>query len=203
MSVDEGYIKFELEWRDGPAAPESVHARLNRVRTELFGYELIGEYKLGEYAGIGFGNVSLREAEHSFWISGTATGAHPVLSPDQFARVTHVDLDRNFCRAEGPVQPSSESMTHAAIYKASAQINAVLHIHSLEHWKQLLGKVPTTRKEVAYGTPEMGNEVGRLFLEGELMAEGFFAMAGHSEGLVGYGKSLEGAMKQIREKLQL
>ena len=78
MSLDEGYIKFKLEWQDGPAAPESVHTRLNEVRRELFEHELIGEYKEGEYAGIGFGNVSLREAEHSFWISGTATGSHPV-----------------------------------------------------------------------------------------------------------------------------
>jgi hypothetical protein len=80
MSLDEGYIKFVLEWQGGPAAPESVHNRLNKIRSELFGHELIGEYKEGDYAGIGFGNVSLREGKHSFWISGTATGAHPVLT---------------------------------------------------------------------------------------------------------------------------
>jgi hypothetical protein len=58
---------------------------------------------------------------------------------------------------------SSESLTHAAVYSGDGAAGAVIHCHADALWQRLVGRVPTTSAEVAYGTPEMAGEVLRLF----------------------------------------
>ncbi|MEO6845153.1 MAG: class II aldolase/adducin family protein, partial [Ginsengibacter sp.] len=88
---------------------------------------------------------------------------------------------------------SSESLTHAMIYKNQPAINAVFHVHHFALWKKLLNKVPTTHIDVAYGTPAMANEIVRLFKETDLASEKIFVMAGHEEGIVSFGKDVNEA----------
>ena len=93
----------------------------------------------------------------------------------------------------GKISASSESMTHAAIYEASKKVNAVIHTHNTEMWKKLLNKVPTTAPGAEYGTPEIANEVKRLFNETDLMEKKIFVMAGHEDGVISFGKDLKEA----------
>jgi len=68
--------------------------------------------------------LSCRDAE-SFLI--TASGANLAeLKPNQIVRVIDANLDIQKVWAEGSCLPSSETLLHAAIYKARPEINAII-----------------------------------------------------------------------------
>ena len=93
--------------------------------------------------------------------------------------------------------PSSESLTHAAIYESDPTISAVIHCHDSVSWATLLDRAPTTSKSVAYGTPEMAYEIMRLFTVSDVRNTGIFAMGGHEAGIVTFGKDLEDAFDVV------
>jgi len=206
---DEGYVKFHQERVETAPLQEALWAGLEAARGVLYRAGLVGMYA----DGIGFGNVSWLEpgvAKHAafvpFIISGTQTGNRAQLDGRHYVRVVSVNALTNALRCEGPVDASSESMTHAAVYageqrrsaESGGQITCVLHVHHLEHWQRLLHRIPTTAAEVAYGTPAMAEEVGRLFQESDLASMGVFAMAGHEEGLVSFGATTQEALERLR-----
>jgi L-ribulose-5-phosphate 4-epimerase len=185
-----GYVKYRCEHRILPPAEFAGFEELNRVRGRLHRLGFIGRYS----NGIGFGNISIRAgASNHFYISGTMTGGLPELTPTHYTKVVAWDFPRNWLQCEGPAQASSESMTHAAIYEQDAAAGAVLHVHAMELWKRLLDRVPTTRRDVEYGTPEMAVEIGRLFRESDVRERRILAMAGHEEGIFVFGPTLEEA----------
>jgi ribulose-5-phosphate 4-epimerase/fuculose-1-phosphate aldolase len=187
---DEGYTKYNCNWiRDIPL-PSGCLVQLNQWREKLFNLGFIGEYD----NGIGFGNISVRtESSHNFIISGTQTGGLPQLTPDHYTTVIAYDWDKNTLTCQGPVQASSESLTHAAIYAANPTIQAVIHIHNRQLWESLMGKVPTTAPAIEYGTPEMAREIIRLCREQSLLKAQILVMSGHYEGVMAFGESLEAA----------
>ena len=183
-----GYVKYQCEHVVLPPEEFAGFEELNRVRRRLRELGWIGRYP----NGIGFGNISVRPgAGDHFYISGTMTGGLPELTPAHYTKVVAWDFPRNWLRCEGPIQASSESMTHAAIYEEDATARAVLHIHEMALWKRLLDRAPTTRKHVEYGTPEMAAEMGRLFRETDVRERRILAMAGHEEGIFAFGPTLE------------
>jgi len=185
-----GYVKYQGEHRVLPSADFAGFEELNRVRSRLHQLGLIGRYP----NGIGFGNISIRAgASNGFYISGTMTGGLPELTTAHYTRVVAWDFSRNWLRCEGPIQASSESMTHAAIYEEDATAGAVLHVHEMELWQRLLDRIPTTRRHVEYGTPEMAAEMGRLFRESDVRERRILAMAGHEEGIFAFGATLDEA----------
>lgn len=188
--LDEGYIKFQLEWQEGPAP--AVPDALLQVRDRLHALGLVGMYT---DSGIGFGNVSVRMADGKILISGSGTGAVARSRPGLFSVVTDYDISRNWVQCKGPVPASSETLTHAMLYACDPQIGAVLHVHQLTAWRRLLHRVPTTQADTPYGTPEMALEVKRLYMEGELPQCRFLAMAGHEEGLIAFGIDCWAALK--------
>ncbi len=195
MTLDEGYIKYEMDWTPGPAVHVDTARQLDRWRQPLHAAGLIGEYA---EEGIGFGNLSLRHgAPGQFLISGTQTGSLVRTNAQHYALVTHVDIERNTVRCEGPVPASSEAMTHAAIYALDDAIGAVVHVHSLPLWQRLRGELPTTDPDVAYGTPEMAREFRRLYDNTEFNRDGIAIMAGHDEGLISFGPSLRSAAQRL------
>ena len=151
--------------------------------------------------GIGFGNISIRCDENTFLISGSATGGIPVLDKSHYSLVTDYNLQTNSLICKGPINASSESLTHALIYESSPSTNAVIHIHNLALWNQLMHKVPTSNEHVPYGTPEMANEIKRLFEKNYLCNEKIIVMGGHEEGIISFGKNLEEAVNVLLEKL--
>jgi hypothetical protein len=191
--IDEGYIKYHAQWQMGPA-PLGIEA-LVAVRNELYALGFIGEYVDSK---IGFGNVSMRSGSGgAFAISGSATGHVSIATPEHFCLVDAYDIRANSVSCIGPVIASSESMTHAMLYACSADIGAVLHIHHMAFWTWLLSNAPSSAVDVPYGTPEMALEMARLFSSTDLPHRRILAMAGHSEGIVAFGRDVGEAMEKI------
>lgn len=188
--MDDGVIKFQLDWQEGsaPAFPEMnelMHWRDRMHTLGLIGYD--------EKHQVGFGNISvLPDALPNFVISGTQTGHITELEASHYTEVTEYSIADNRLSCRGPVKASSESLTHAAIYEANPEIKAVIHIHHDAQWEDWLDQVPTTSAEVPYGTPEMAAEIHRLFRENNETME-VIAMAGHQGGLIAFGNTLEAA----------
>lgn len=204
-TLDEGYIKYHCEWIEADAiAPASV-IDLTRYRDALYQLKLIGEYP----NGIGFGNISQRvsalpapssgndDPSNPFIITGTQTGHLPTLTPADYSLVTHFNPEQNALTCKGLRKASSESLTHGVIYASHPAISAIIHVHSPDLWKRLLHQVPTTRADVPYGTPEMAQETQRLFAEANLHQIRLFAMAGHEDGVVAFGETLQIAYRVL------
>ena len=193
--IDEGYTKYECNWRRAPALSAEAVEELNAWRNRLYELGFIGYYP--EH-GVGFGNVSIREGDSDvFIISGTQTGQIAITDERHYARVVGCDIEANRVRCEGPVQASSEALTHAAIYALEAGIRAVVHIHAAAMWRQLINEIPTTSRHVSYGTPEMAREFRRLYEETDFAERGVAVMGGHEEGLVSFGRDIEQAAHRI------
>ena len=186
--INEGYIKFKCNWIRGKPISEEKINEMNQWRSKLYGLGLIGAYR----DGTGFGNISVRLKNNQFIISGSQTGSTPLLTNNHYTIVTKSDIIKNKLTCKGSIIASSESLTHSALYLASKEINAVIHVHNLNLWKKLIYKIPTT-KEVPYGTPEMANEIFRLFKETDIREKKILVMAGHKEGVISFGKDIEGA----------
>ncbi len=183
-------------------------AELNSWRKKLFSLDIIG-CNIARY-GACYGNVSMRyvvpgsgtfsfakpKGFRTFLISGTQTGKLEGLTEEHYARIYHYDIRRNTVYAEGPLEPSSEAMTHGAVYDLPLDlgIRCVYHVHSPQLWRNAgsLG-IPETSNAVAYGTPEMAEEVTRLFLEKHLGPCSIFSMSGHEDGIVAFGSNAQEA----------
>jgi ribulose-5-phosphate 4-epimerase/fuculose-1-phosphate aldolase len=168
--IDEGYTKYECDWREAPALPEEAVAELNAWRNRLHEQGLIGYYP---QHGVGFGNVSIREGDtDAFLISGTQTGDIARTDERHYARVTRCDIEANKVHCEGPVQASSEALTHAAIYALDPAIRAVVHVHSVAMWNKLIDTFPFGQQGVAI-------------------------MGGHEEGIVSFGRDVGQATERV------
>jgi len=187
--MEEGYIKYKCNW----IQEEVIHAgqihEINKWRSVLMKQGYIGMYD----NGIGFGNISIRIDEHTFMVSGSATGGIKELTADHYALVTDFNLIHNELTCKGMTMASSESLTHAAIYACSKETNAVVHIHHKQKWSSLLHHAATTDSSIAYGTPELAFAIQSLIKEDKVGPSRIIVMGGHEEGLIAYGKTLEEA----------
>jgi len=193
---ESGVVKFECEHVVRKVAPFPRYAELNSCRRKLLQLRMVGV----DAARIGFGNLSVRDGDSSsFYITASGTGAVPQLQLTHFSKVTAYDFSRNWIRCEGAMTASSESLTHAAVYESAVDAHAVIHCHSMKLWQQWLDRLPTTRREVEYGTPEMAVEVGRLFRESDVRDRQIFAMGGHPDGLVAFGATPDEAFGVLNQ----
>ncbi|MFA6106133.1 MAG: class II aldolase/adducin family protein [Patescibacteria group bacterium] len=193
-SANDGYIKFQLKWIKGRPVPSAKIKKLNQWRKKLYGLGLIGLYN----NGIGFGNLSVRSGKTgNFIITGSETGRFKILSANHYARVVGHNFEKNRLTCRGPIKASSESLSHAIIYRMDKNINYVMHLHNLKLWKKLKNKVPTTSAKAAYGTPEMAWEIEKLFKQTDVKDKHILVMAGHREGLMTFGSDAETAGKAV------
>ena len=188
--MDEGVVKYRCDWQEADPVAAANIADLMDWRDRLHSWGLISVYE----NGIGFGNVSVRIGKScQFVISGTQTAHLQSLGPESYCTVTEFNLEQNLIVCRGPVPASSESLTHAAIYLHRDDVDAIIHVHNPKLWQKLLFKIPTTRKEIPYGTPQMALEMFRLFEEENLADRQILAMAGHEDGIICFGSTLEEA----------
>jgi len=183
--AQDGVVKFQAAHSvcDLPAALSHHVARLAKARAGLHDAGLVGLS-----GGIGFGNLSCRIplAFGSFLVTGTGTGAPRELGAADFAVVEASFPTENYLLSSGPVRPSSESMTHAAIYAAREDIGCVIHVHSRDLFARLMAReTPRTPENVAYGTPAMALAVAKL--AEELPGEGVVVTPGHQDGVFAFG----------------
>jgi ribulose-5-phosphate 4-epimerase/fuculose-1-phosphate aldolase len=208
---EEGVIKFAADHRGQRLDPE----RYGELAGELAGWRqvmvmcgVVGQDP-ARYGGAGFGNLSARVGPPSsglgrraMLVSGTQTGGRVQVGLDDFCVVERYDVRANRVASAGLVRPSSESMTHGAIYDLGPHIRAVLHAHAPTIWRRAaaLG-IPTTRPEVPYGTPDMALEMARLSRESALAERQILSMAGHQDGIVAFGRSLDEAGRVLMSYL--
>jgi L-ribulose-5-phosphate 4-epimerase len=183
------YIKFTRECAAAKLISFDGLAELNACRGKLLRRGLIGM----DANGIGFGNLSIRDGTN-FYVTGSATAGLPELSLADCARVVNYDFKKNWLRYEGAAIPSSESLTHAAVYESDRQAGAVIHCHDSKLWATLLNLVPSSAQAVEYGTADMAREVTRLFEVTDVQSRKIFVMAGHEGGIVTFGQDLEEAL---------
>ena len=195
----EGVIKFacdhsEQPWRSQIGRDHVV--TLRAWREVLQNQHVIGVDPL-RYDGIGFGNMSARVPPYSsarghrpFIITGTQTNGLQTLSHQHFALVHKYDLLANRLESVGAILPSSEAMTHGAIYDLSPTIRYVFHGHCpiLFHQRRSL-RIPTTRPHIPYGTVQMAQEMKRLCQESTLFERRIVAMDAHQDGIITFGKT--------------
>lgn len=196
-SIDEGYVKYDSRWQKGPAPDDEAVALLENCRRPLFEAGLIGHY--AEH-NVGYGNLSVR-TESGFVISATQTGHLEHTTGEHYVLVTDVDITANAVTSVGPLPPSSEAMTHAALYALTPAITAVVHVHSERLWREYMDRLPTTDPAVPYGTPEMAREFSRLWHRSAFAETGVAVMAGHDEGIVSVGATLDEASQRILDLL--
>jgi len=215
-----------LEWNN-PSLPLSKELKtklnaLDELRTELYDAHFIGLYE----TGIGYGNISLRSdistenssdntntsddtntsdntntsddtLSNNFIISATSTGGARELGLNGYCLVSKLDIDANTVWSTGPLPASSETMTHAAIYQSSQAINCVVHIHNRDFYDALLKQENSlkTPKYVPYGTVEMACAI--MDITKKYPLEACIVMAGHDEGVLFYGISINHVRSQI------
>ncbi len=197
---EEGVIRFEVEHETRPLDErvfgETV-ASLAAWREVLARLGLIGRDP-ARYEGFGYGNVSARvgpmgdvgRGQRRFLVTGTQTGGHRDVSLADFCIVERYDIVRNQVRSFGLVPPSSESLTHGAIYDMAPAARVVLHGHAPEIWRSARALcIPMTHSEALNGTPRMALEVQRLYRESSLSGTGILAMGGHEDGVIAFGRT--------------
>lgn len=214
MAEQEGVIKYQLDFTPSEATDIGRLRGLQQWRLTLYQLGLIGQDP-ERYGGLGYGNISERQQSDqindlpdglwsevchkskeedsatAFIISGTQTGHLAELTEQHYARVNYCDPLCNRIQAEGPVKPSSEALTHGAVYAMSSDIQAVIHVHSPEIFAlrdRLL--LPRTPEDVRYGTPEMAQAVQALWDTGQLRGAPVLVMAGHEDGVISFGRNM-------------
>jgi len=202
--IDDGVIKYDRsQYTKSDALKTDEYVPLEKWRKTLHQLKLIGEY-LPEK--IGYGNLSQKKDYHElhaplqrsqFVITGTQTGGLVNLQGNSYTRVLDYNFESWSVKTMGPLEASSEALTHAAIYEADREITAVFHIHDKNIWKGMIeGGYPATSDKIPYGTKEMANAVEDLIKDKPL---GLIVMKGHEDGVISYGKTLEEAGKKILE----
>jgi ribulose-5-phosphate 4-epimerase/fuculose-1-phosphate aldolase len=193
MTDERGSVKYKCSWKKAPPVENSLITELTIYRTKLYKLGYIGIYP----NGIGFGNMSIRLRGNTFLITGTATGGFETLTNEHFTKVMAYDFKQNWLECQGPIQASSESLTHAAVYESSPNTFAIIHIHNKLLWDRLKHNVPTSASTIEYGTPEMAIEIKRLFKDTNLSKSQILVMAGHEEGIITFGRTINEAFDLI------
>ena len=200
----EGVTKFRLAFKKKPPLPPAAVSALEGWRKILYRLGLIGQDP-ARYEGVGFGNLSRRLPEWDgpgrsvpFLVTGTRTGHLQELNENYYSVVLRCFPAENRIEAEGPVPPSSESMTHGTIYQLDPSVRGVMHIHSPDIWENAARlDLPSTPAGAAYGTPAMAREVERLCRDGALKRRKAFVMGGHRDGVVVFGGGLDECGREL------
>jgi hypothetical protein len=195
VGSEEGYIKFgcEIEPAD-PDIPDLLYQALNGWRNQLRELRLIGMNE----QGIGFGNLSVRLPGTSrFYITGTATGEFKHAGRQHYTLVTGYSFSGNWVTCRGPLRASSESLSHAAIYEADAQMQSVIHVHHKKMWEHGISHLPVTDPACSFGTPDIAINIKALLQDFSVRKGGVLIMGGHPEGILFFGRSPDEAGNSV------
>ncbi len=201
--IDDGVIKFDRSnFSPIDSIPHEEFQNVEYWRKKLHQMNLIGEEPNSK---IGFGNISeyknyqnfLKTNRPQFIISGTQTGKYQDLSDKHYCRILNYEIEHSKIYSMGPIEPSAESLTHAALYLSNEKIKGVIHIHSSAIWNGLINDNNfITDEEIEYGTDKMALAAYNF---GKNNSSGFFAMKGHLDGVIIFDESLEKAFIQTEK----
>ena len=194
----EGVVKYTVRHVTARLVLPPEMSELFTWRRRMRELQLIGE----DAQGLGYGNLSIRlYASPRFLITGSQSSGLIDVDQRHFAEVSVIDLDRNSLRSKGETPPSSEALTHAALYQSRSSIRAVVHVHSHAIWSAQKDTLPTTKPDVPYGTPEMAYEMIRLNKRHVITDTGVIVMGGHQDGVIAFGRSLADAAGELLKLL--
>jgi hypothetical protein len=189
-SPAEGTIRFayNLTPPDGPTLPAAAFSQLRAWRQICRRLGIIGcdPYR---YAGLGFGNLSVRDPADpaQFVITASQTSCSHNLQATDLVRIRAYSLAHFWVDAEGHKPPSSETLTHALIYAADPTICWVLHGHSPELWQTTARlSLPAIPVDVPYGTAAMAEAVAVL-AQAHPTRPLVFTTLGHEDGVFACG----------------
>jgi len=219
MALDEGVIKFQLQHKEKEAFSNHEIMQMQGIRNRLFAEQLIGGKNQNsdrchqQYDDVCYGNISMRLSPYKFTpnkkqflITGTQTGCLENITAADYTLVREYYPAENKLVSEGPIKPSSESMTHGMVYDIYHEARAVIHVHSPQIWyaaKKGLLDILRTDEQVAYGTPAMANEVKRIFRNKLFHPNGsIFSMDGHEDGIISFAADIIKAEELLMRTLQ-
>lgn len=208
--MKEGVIRFRCDWiREPLSLPPDLVASFRRWHARLREKGLVGLLP----DGAGYGNVSVRAAilegrvtaprfphpapPSSFLITGSGVGGVAELGSAHLTLVADHHIEANHLTCRGPIQASSESLSHAALYRARPDAGAVIHIHSRVLWERMQNILPTTDPAFAYGTPELALALEAHAREIRPGAPRALVMGGHPEGLLVFDRDLDTAGESV------
>jgi ribulose-5-phosphate 4-epimerase/fuculose-1-phosphate aldolase len=201
--VHDGIIKYDrTNFSQCPPLPIDEYSKLEYWRKKLYLVNLIGEYKEEK---IGFGNVSLiqdyskllKTTNPQFIITATQTGKYSNLNGEHYTRILDFSINELKVQMQGPVEASSEVITHAAIYAQNSDIKAIFHVHSAAIWKLMIEEnFSFTAENIPYGTLEMAKATQECVGKSNF---GLICMRGHADGVVAYGRTPEEAWKYLMQ----
>lgn len=202
----EGVIKFHLNHVVDENLPADAVTALRAWFQLCRQTGLVGQDS-NRYEGYAYGNLS-RRWQAGFVITCTQTGAKQAVGATDFALVTHWHVGQNELSSRGPCKPSSEALTHGMIYQALPAAGAVIHAHSPQIWSQAERLSLTVIDPGAnYGTPAMALAVSDALASLGNPESGMLSMGGHTDGVLAWNTSLEGAggllVKYLARALQL
>jgi ribulose-5-phosphate 4-epimerase/fuculose-1-phosphate aldolase len=198
--AEQGIISYNLQLQPTPPLAWEHLKVLDGWRQVLYLLGLIGKDP-DRYGGFAFGNISRRlltgkpsAGARPFVISGSQTGGLPRLLPEHYVTVVHCCPEEALVVAEGQHPPSAEALTHAALYDAEESVRYVMHVHCPELWHRAgsLG-IAQTDAAAAGGTVALARAITDLLKDPAVRRQGIFAMGGHEDGLVAFGRSAQGA----------
>lgn len=139
-----------------------------------------------------------------FLVTGSQTGHKPELQYDDYVLVTDYLPLADKLISQGQIKPSSESSTHALIYRLANQVilssaahftvNAVIHVHSSELWHQgQKSGLPETSPEAPYGSRKLQQEIENLWISKAFENTPILIMRGHQDGIIAFGNTMEEA----------
>ena len=185
----EGVIKFDLEYRESSLPQDTPWRELESWRRVMWRLGLTGR-DAQRYGGYAYGNVS-RRTRQGILISGSQTGGSANLALADYALVEAFNLRTNTVRSIGLTKPSSESLSHCAIYEAAPHSGCVLHVHHRLMWERgdEFGWF-CTPADVEYGTQAMADTLSAWCAGRET---GIVVMSGHVDGVIVFGETVSAA----------
>ena len=195
----EGTIKFTVSShrKTGPL-PLEEYAEVDEYRSRLWRLGLIG---WSESAGYGYGNISARRSAGGLVISGTQTGHKPALDGSDYVIVDSWDFAANSVSCTGPCLPSSEALSHAALY-GRAGINAVIHVHSRPLWLTLIRDgALSTEENIPYGSEALYRRLAEL-VAAIVELPFILVTKGHEDGVFAAGRDLAEAFGIVVEHFE-
>lgn len=204
-AVKEGVIKFSYSLFPAKMPLKRISG-LMICRDKLYKEGLIGIYRTGPMKGIGYGNASIRatyKGKKGFFITGSQTGSIEKLPAEKYCFIEYFSIAKNHVKAFGSVAPSSESITHSAIYSINPHIGAVVHTHSKEIFEKA-GKLGLkfTSKKSSYGSVELALELKAAIYKMGSPDFGAVVTLGHEEGVFVWHKTIEEASNLCLELLK-
>ncbi|MEM8769210.1 MAG: class II aldolase/adducin family protein, partial [Pseudomonadota bacterium] len=124
---------YDLQAPETVVADALLFGQLAAWRTVFARLDFLGQVP-GRYGSASFGNLSVRDPDRKteFVITASQSGAAPEFDQEQITRIVGCNLERFWVDAIGVAPPSSETLTHAAIFATDPRIDWVFHIRSAE-----------------------------------------------------------------------